>query len=398
MTPKVIKNDEEYAATLARIEEIFDAVPDTLEGDELELLSHLVEEYEEAAFPMDLPDPITAIRFRMEQQNLKAKDLVPYIGSASKVSEVLSGQRNLSLTMIRNLVDGLGIPPEVLLRQPGASLDADVALLGADKFPIAEMVKRGWFWGFQGSSQEARKNLDDLLTTFMAPLNRDFLLTVFNRQHVRASKSMNDYALKAWHIRVAATAMREEIPAFCLDSINHDFLRYVAQLSYLDEGPRLAREALRKNGIHLVTERHLPGTYLDGAALRLPNESPVIAITLRYDRLDNFWFTLLHELAHVKLHLYMIDVRAFYDDLDHSDSDKYEQEADRLAMEALVPTNDWKQWKLLRRCSREDVIRVAESLRVHPAILAGRIRFEKKDYSLLSDLVGQKKVRCLFED
>jgi HTH-type transcriptional regulator/antitoxin HigA len=92
------------------------AKPGTAKGDELELLLLLVEKYEEQAFPIDLPDPIAALRFRMEQANLKPKDLVPYIGSKSKVSEVLSGQRPLSLTMIRKLVAGLGIPAEVALR------------------------------------------------------------------------------------------------------------------------------------------------------------------------------------------------------------------------------------------------------------------------------------------
>jgi HTH-type transcriptional regulator/antitoxin HigA len=81
-----------------------------------------VELYEEKAYRINLPDPITAIRFRMEQQGLKAKDMVPYIGSAPKVSEVLSGKRRLSLTMIRNLVNGLGIPAEVLLQELGTKL------------------------------------------------------------------------------------------------------------------------------------------------------------------------------------------------------------------------------------------------------------------------------------
>jgi HTH-type transcriptional regulator / antitoxin HigA len=98
MKPKVIKTDADYEATLARIEEIFTARPGSEDGDELELLTTLVELYE-------------------AQQGLQQKDLVPFIGSASKVSEVLSGQRRLSLAMIRKLVDGLGIPAEALLKQ-----------------------------------------------------------------------------------------------------------------------------------------------------------------------------------------------------------------------------------------------------------------------------------------
>src|SRR5262249_41993176 len=117
MKPKIIKTEAEYQATLARIEQIFDAKPGTARGDELELLLLLVETYEDRVYPIDLPDPIAALRFRMEQEGLKSKDLVPYIGSKSKVSEVLSGQRPLSLTMIRKLVTGLRSPAEVALRE-----------------------------------------------------------------------------------------------------------------------------------------------------------------------------------------------------------------------------------------------------------------------------------------
>jgi HTH-type transcriptional regulator / antitoxin HigA len=117
LKPRVIKTTAQYEATLARIEKIFDAKPGTPKGDELELLLLLVETYEEQAYPIDLPDPITAIRFRMEQDGLTPKDLLPYLGSKSKVSEVLSGQRPLSLAMIRKLVSGLGLPAEVALRE-----------------------------------------------------------------------------------------------------------------------------------------------------------------------------------------------------------------------------------------------------------------------------------------
>lgn len=120
MKPKIIKTKAEHKATLARIEAIFDAKPGTPKGDELELLLLLVETYEEKAYPIDLPDPIAALRFRMEQADLKPKDLIPYIGSKSKVSEVLSGRRPLSLTMIRKLVAGLHIPPEIALREAKA--------------------------------------------------------------------------------------------------------------------------------------------------------------------------------------------------------------------------------------------------------------------------------------
>ena len=115
MKAKVVKSESEYAAALARIEKLMDAKRNTPQGDELELLSLLVHDYEQKVFPIDKPDPVAAIRFRMEQQGLEPKDLVPLLGSRSRVSEVLSGRRNLSLKMIRNLVARLGIAAEVLL-------------------------------------------------------------------------------------------------------------------------------------------------------------------------------------------------------------------------------------------------------------------------------------------
>lgn len=123
MKPKVIKTAAQYQATLACINKIFDAKAGTAKGDELEVLLLLVEKYEENAFPIGLPDPVAAIRFRMDQANLKPKDLTPYIGSRSKVSEVLRGKRPLSLTMIRNLTTGLGIPADVLLQKPKRKLE-----------------------------------------------------------------------------------------------------------------------------------------------------------------------------------------------------------------------------------------------------------------------------------
>jgi HTH-type transcriptional regulator / antitoxin HigA len=119
MKPKVIKTQSEHEAALARIERLMEARRNTPQGDELELLSLLVHDYEERVLPMDKPDPVEAIRFRMEQQGLKPKDLVPLLGSRSRVSEVLSGRRHLSLKMIRALVSRLGIPAHVLLGQPG---------------------------------------------------------------------------------------------------------------------------------------------------------------------------------------------------------------------------------------------------------------------------------------
>ncbi len=142
MQAKLIKTEIEYDLALSRIDELMDALPGTREGDELELLATLVELYEEKKYPIDLPDAVSAIRFRMEQQDLKQKDLVPFIGSKSKVSEVLSGQRPLSLSMIRGLHAGLGIPVEVLLQEPAARLPEIPAGMEWREFPLAEILQQ----------------------------------------------------------------------------------------------------------------------------------------------------------------------------------------------------------------------------------------------------------------
>ncbi len=134
MKPKLIRTESDYEAALGRVAALMEAEPEpgSARGEELELLSVLVERYEDEHFPMDLPDPVAAIRFRMEQQGLKSKDLIPYFGSASKVSEVLAGRRGLSVAMIRNLVQGLDIPAEALIGRPKAAFAPEPEALQAN--------------------------------------------------------------------------------------------------------------------------------------------------------------------------------------------------------------------------------------------------------------------------
>ena len=116
MTPKIIKTEREYRKALAHVESLMDAEPGSSRESELELWSLLVESYEEAHFPIDTPDPVDAIKFRMEQEGLRQKDLEKYFPSKSRVSEVLNHKRPLSLGTIRALHKGLGIPASVLVR------------------------------------------------------------------------------------------------------------------------------------------------------------------------------------------------------------------------------------------------------------------------------------------
>lgn len=112
---KPIKTETDYQRALKRLEAIFDAPVDSPEGDEAEILSLLIEKYEDEHYPIDSPDPIEAIKFRMEQMNLSKSDLAEIIGYKSRVSEIFSRKRKLTLEMIRKLHDKLNIPYESLI-------------------------------------------------------------------------------------------------------------------------------------------------------------------------------------------------------------------------------------------------------------------------------------------
>ena len=115
MEPRVIKTETEYEAALAYVETLMDATPNSPEEKALELFALLIDTYEQAHYPIDLPDPIEAIKFRMEQEGLSRKDLEPLLGGRARVSEILNRKRPLTLRMIRRLRKGLGLSADVLV-------------------------------------------------------------------------------------------------------------------------------------------------------------------------------------------------------------------------------------------------------------------------------------------
>jgi HTH-type transcriptional regulator/antitoxin HigA len=116
MRIKPIKTKKDYQSALVRLEQIFDAKAGTEEGDELDVLGILIDKYEIEHFPVELPDPIEAIKFRMEQMGYSQNDLAKVVGLKSRASEILSGKRKLTLEMIRNLHETMKIPTDVLIQ------------------------------------------------------------------------------------------------------------------------------------------------------------------------------------------------------------------------------------------------------------------------------------------
>ena len=392
-----IRTEADYEAALARVAELMDAREGTPEGEELDVLVDLVEVYEDKHFPMGYPDPVAAIEFCMDQQDLTPRDLVPYIGTRARVSEVLSRKRPITMSMARALHEHLGIPAEVLLQKPAPTDNASLTHLEAARFPLKEMARRAWIPDVPDLKGRASELVAGLLGRAGGPDALAAVPMYRKNDHQRINAKTDPSALRAWCWQVLASANDDPPSApYEYGTVTPDFLRAVARLSLSEDGPVQARDFLADHGIALRVERHLPRTHLDAAALRLPGKPPVIGLTLRHDRIDNFWFCLLHELAHLGRHL---DGRpeGFVDDLDLPGDDAREAEADEWAQEALIPRDEWDRSMIWAEPATLNVIYLANSLGIHPAIVAGRIRHESSNYRLLSQLVGTGKVRQQFE-
>jgi len=394
-----INSENDYKAALREIEELIDRNVEagTPEGDRLNILSLLVQDYEIKRIESFAPDPIEALKFRMEQMRLTARDLVPLIGNRSKVSEVLSRKRPLSLSMVRALHKGLGIPAKSLIREQSL-FESEESEIEWERFPVGEMIRRGWL-----GSRSAKVITDarNLMQEFLTPLGRNWAPAVLYKhgRHIRSARQMDLYALAAWNARVfIRTLESSQVAKYDQAVLTPEFMHELAHLSTLSDGPRKACEYLRNVGISVIIEPHLPETFLDGAAILVEPNRPAIGLTIRHDRLDNFWFVLMHELIHVAKHL-NADSTGFYDDLDIDDlSHPQEQEADDLAGEMLVPDREWQTSPARNLRTPDAVEHLARRLRIHPAIVAGKIRHHYKSFRVLNRLVGQGEVRRLFPE
>ena len=393
---KIIKTEQDYQEALKLAEELIgrDPNPDSAEGEQLSLLTTLIQDYETRAFPEVLPNPIEAIKFRMDQVGLKPADLIPYLGSRSRVSEILSGKRQLTIDMIRALSEGLGIPAKVLIKQP--DIGEDLEYQNWDDRLIAEMEARGYF----GDASLKKFSRIELLKNFFSPMGSPALIVgMLRKSNYRSSPLTDKHALSAWASRVFQKAKKiKMLKKYKHGIIDLAFMQELAKLSVKDNGPILAQEYLKKHGIILVIEPHFSKTYLDGATILINKDNPIIGLTLRHDRLDNFWFTLMHEVAHIALH-YGQDISLFYDefeDIKGLDIGSKEKEADNLASEALVPSSKWEISPAKLIPSSIAASSLAKELGVHVAIIAGKIRYEGGRWVYLNNIIGKEKIRKYF--
>jgi len=267
-------------------------------------------------------------------------------------------------------------------------------------FPLKEMVRYGWVKATSKKKHTPTADIKD----FFSPLKNKLPAEALCRStfHENSSRVMDRYALTAWIARILIRAKSETTNINKnLKVLTKDSLCQLSQLSRFNDGPIQAKEELIKYGIILIVERHLPRTYLDGAAVLSEEGIPVIGLTLRHNRVDNFWFTLIHELVHVWKHLKSKD-ESFVDDFDPSRAEyKYEGceiEANKYARNALIPKSIWRRSEAYTLHTVEAVTALADELKIHPAIVAGRIQFENNQYNILREIVDKDNIRILFPD
>lgn len=278
------------------------------------------------------------------------------------------------------------------------------------KFPVDEAEKRGWI-----ENGPTESSIDRFKAWFRDAAGPYANFVYYRRNKTHQDWSVNEMSceasLFAWQARVKQLAEAEikKSPVNEFE-LNERWLKDLAHQTVYNDGPLQAIESLRENGIVVIIERHLPKTYLDGAAMLSHDGIPIVALTLRYDRLDYFWFTLFHELGHVYCHLFdHANLNfSYFDEKFPANSrariagnvfsgDEREVQANNFALEKLIPTESWDACLSRFAVSSEAVISDAERLGVHPSIVAGRIRYERKNYTLLNKMVGQGELRKLFK-
>ncbi|WP_336151286.1 ImmA/IrrE family metallo-endopeptidase [Acinetobacter ursingii] len=337
----------------------------------------------------------------LKKEILKSPEYLVYIRIANDISqEDIAELLNTSIEEVKRQEDYLyrNLESISLLKisdfleeKISASLTVDTSPINWDQFPIREMLKRGWL---RSKNSDPISTIKALFTDIFG--NEQYELALHRKFHFNGN-SPNEYSLLAWQIQVLSKAKeitkQYKIPKF---NKNMSWLNQLASISTNPKGPLEAQKFLLSKGIILIVEPHLPSTYLDGAAMLLPNTSiPVIGLTLRQDRLDNFWFVLFHELGHIFLHL-NAERTAIVDEDVGIATDQIELEADSFALNNLIPLEQWDMC-MCRFYINEDALNEdAKNLNIHPSIIAGRIRKENNDYQIFNGQIGLRQVRKLF--
>lgn len=307
-----------------------------------------------------------------------------------------------SLARLSEVSDALGLDLSIIpnVQKDGSNASSASFDMEFDKSIIKEAVKRQWI---SHSSDERIQDVSRIFYTWFSGLERLSSGSALHKRSFRRTSTLHAQSLCAWEARILEKGHKSRPQAIFSLSCQADLLGELREVSCSKSKLNTLPDLLGSYGISIAFERHLPKTYVDGAAFWMEEGYPLVGMSLRYDRLDNFWFVLMHELAHIFLHMHGNDNGHFVDEelefdspLEGSDKNQQEIEANEFALAALIPSEIWEN-SLIRFAQTEDeVVAFANRCKVSPSVVAGRLRRER-GYQVFTNLIGQGEVRNVFE-
>ncbi len=328
-------------------------------------------------------------------QNWKQKDLARKLGLQEQAIQRWESERyrNINLANYMKVARALSLDISAQFVSPNiAKWLPPFDLTHAEAQKVLKHAREHEWLDEPDSDENSIKRLIRYVSEHVGRYGTPSLL----RTGINVKNHSEDWVLLSWKAQVTRRAERViDSDRLTYRPLDLGWLKELATLSRIPNGPIQAQELLKQHGIVLIVERNIPGMEVDGAAF-LVESIPVIGLTLRRDAVDNFWFTLLHEVAHVVLHYRTGLASGFFDDVEHVEVDEFEDEANKFASNLLMPDELWSRSPARIAKSSPPIENLAKQLNIAPAIVYGRIRFERKNYTIFSDKIGRGTVRKLF--
>ncbi|MGO9174112.1 MAG: helix-turn-helix domain-containing protein [Rhodomicrobium sp.] len=329
-------------------------------------------------------------------RKLSQKDLARKLGLHEQAVQRYEAEkyRSISLANYLKFASVLGVEWRLSFSSAmldGSALAKDISPLEARKM-LKHARSNGWFAKQNPSDEDGLSQLKRYIADHVVKYGTPSLL----RTGLNVVDHSDDWSLLLWKAQVVRRAeadIERKKPTY--RPLDVSWLLDLVRLSARDDGPARAADLLSDHGIILIAEPHIAGMSVDGAAF-LVGDVPVVGVTLLRDTLDNFWFTLLHEIAHIILHYRTGLVTGFFDDFQSPTLDELEQEANSFASNLLIPEEQWRRSPARIAKKASPIEALARQLGIHPAIIFGRIRMERQDYTIFSNRIGQGTVRKQF--
>lgn len=287
----------------------------------------------------DLPDVLINARLA---RGITQRELADFVGM--KYQQIQQYEIDLyqgaSFRRLKMIADALGVEIFQTASLIGTPEMGALDWSNPHSFPLAEMSRRGWLGEPDLSPRLARQAHDLLDAFFTASFGND---PPRRRRFVRSSAPPHEGAITAWEAAVILKADRRPLrKRFDADAVSRDWLRELSQMSSTPKGLTGLQGNFANIGIRLVLEPNLPAMHIDGAAILTPANQHVIALTLENWRAEWFWLTLMHELAHLVLHIGKGTFEAVFDEVGAHGQGFFEEDADAFAREALIPASVWR--------------------------------------------------------